>query len=434
MTSRSNPGSPLPRSSSAVDLNSLYRRYSPKRFTTTDFLPSMTGFSRYIKALFVLYIVVSLLYTLVHFYSLFQANYGIFGSSSSSSSRTVVGKFVLDGSGRTSTAGSDGAWTGRFSAVMAADGSGEESVASVPFDDVTDSMLYSKMFQYALQPTRVVPYFFRMSSRVRKDDITISTIITMERLSVFNNLVIKYKGPISVAVHIPDDEEKLAAIEQLHKFYRNNPFFAEYVDLHLVVDAYDRQFNYWRNVARFFARSDLIMMIDVDFLLCSDLRYNFEQLDPVYKERVNNGSAVFVVPAFEFTNTAADLEVVNYPETKSELKKYYTDNGAIMFHNNWRRGHGPTDYDKWFDGKEPYKVSEYNYNYEPYVLMKREGLPWCDERFVGYGSNKAACLYEIFLAGVEFWVMPEDFLVHQRHPYPENDRRVEVSFFLEYQK
>jgi hypothetical protein len=54
----------------------------------------------------------------------------------------------------------------------------------------------------------------------------------------------------------------------------------------------------------------------------------------------------------------------------------------------------------------------------------------CDERFVGYGANKAACLYEIFLAGVQFWAMPNDFLIHQRHPYPENDRRVEVFFFL----
>lgn len=51
----------------------------------------------------------------------------------------------------------------------------------------------------------------------------------------------------------------------------------------------------------------------------------------------------------------------------------------------------------------------------------------CDERFVGYGSNKAACLYEIYLSGAEFWVLPNDFLIHQRHPYPENDRRVEVG-------
>ena len=52
----------------------------------------------------------------------------------------------------------------------------------------------------------------------------------------------------------------------------------------------------------------------------------------------------------------------------------------------------------------------------------------CDERFVGYGSNKAACLYEIFLSGAEFWVLPNDFLIHQRHPYPENDRRVERKY------
>lgn len=46
---------------------------------------------------------------------------------------------------------------------------------------------------------------------------------------------------------------------------------------------------------------------------------------------------------------------------------------------------------------------------------------------MGYGANKAACLYEIYLSGVQFWVLPFDFLIHQRHPYPENDRRVEVG-------
>ncbi|CAO3640122.1 unnamed protein product [Mucor fragilis] len=99
-----------------------------------------------------------------------------------------------------------------------------------------------------------------------------------------------------------------------------------------------------------------------------------------------------------------------------------------MFHRGWKRGHGSTNYGKWYKQTKPYKVTEYNYSYEPYVIFKKEGTPWCDERFVGYGANKAACLFEIFLAGIDYWVLPDDFLIHQTHHYPEDTRAKERTY------
>lgn len=52
----------------------------------------------------------------------------------------------------------------------------------------------------------------------------------------------------------------------------------------------------------------------------------------------------------------------------------------------------------------------------------------CDERFVGYGGNKAACLYEMYMSGVSFYVLSDDFLVHQSHAYDEAARKAEVIF------
>lgn len=51
----------------------------------------------------------------------------------------------------------------------------------------------------------------------------------------------------------------------------------------------------------------------------------------------------------------------------------------------------------------------------------------CDERFVGYGGNKAACLFSIYLSGIDFYVLPDDFLIHQSHAYAEETRKNEVS-------
>lgn len=51
----------------------------------------------------------------------------------------------------------------------------------------------------------------------------------------------------------------------------------------------------------------------------------------------------------------------------------------------------------------------------------------CDERFVGYGGNKAACLFEMYLSGMSFYVLSDHFLIHQNHLYEENARKNEVS-------
>ncbi len=50
----------------------------------------------------------------------------------------------------------------------------------------------------------------------------------------------------------------------------------------------------------------------------------------------------------------------------------------------------------------------------------------CDERFVGYGGNKAACLFEMYLAGVSYYVLADHFIIHQNHLYEELAREHEV--------
>ena len=52
----------------------------------------------------------------------------------------------------------------------------------------------------------------------------------------------------------------------------------------------------------------------------------------------------------------------------------------------------------------------------------------CDERFTGYGGNKAACLFEMYLSGISFHVLSDHFLIHQSHLYEEEARKSEVSF------
>ena len=50
----------------------------------------------------------------------------------------------------------------------------------------------------------------------------------------------------------------------------------------------------------------------------------------------------------------------------------------------------------------------------------------CDERFVGYGGNKAACLFEMYLSGTSYFVLTDHFIIHQNHLYEETARKNEV--------
>lgn len=50
----------------------------------------------------------------------------------------------------------------------------------------------------------------------------------------------------------------------------------------------------------------------------------------------------------------------------------------------------------------------------------------CDERFIGYGANKAACLFGMSIAGMEFYILADHFLIHRSHLYAEKARATEV--------
>ncbi|ORX94731.1 hypothetical protein K493DRAFT_329867 [Basidiobolus meristosporus CBS 931.73] len=284
--------------------------------------------------------------------------------------------------------------------------------------------VYSKLFSSAMQPSNLEPFYIRAELIPSPDDITITTLITPDRFEVFEKLINHYQGPISATLHVDETPEKRKILGRLQAMYMRNPSMRRYVDVHLIVDSFERQFNYWRNVARFFARTKYILMLDVDFFPCTNLRQNLQR-HPQLLGKLREGNAAIVIPAFEYGALDEGRNSDHFPRTKDALIKVVRSGHLDMFHKVWQQGHGSTNYTRWYSADQPYLVTEYTYSYEPYVVVKKDAVPWCDERFIGYGANKAACLYEIYLSGTDFWVLPNDFLIHQNHDYPEVTRRME---------
>ncbi|KAG0308284.1 hypothetical protein BGZ98_008455 [Dissophora globulifera] len=391
---------------------------------------------------------------------------------------------------------------------------------------INEDYMLSKAFSGAMQPTRVIPFYFRASfmdedededndyregdddgpsgsqhaktspfaelPRVKVDPslVTITTLITPDRYGVFLKLVKQYRGPISVATHIKKGEDQDRLFHELNAFFQKHAILRKYVDLHVIVDGVDLQLNMWRNIARMFARTDYFMMLDVDFHIPSSLKNNLHR-DPRIRELLSSGAAL-VIPAFEYSLEHDPKDSRYFPDTKADLIPLLEKNHIRVFHDSFPPGHAATDTARWikmskrsseteehrwgsispprgragFDGdydmsnriqedededddarflaegvgpiteeekeayleleasgERPYKITAFEPKYEPYIVLKREGTHWCDERFVGYGANKAACLFEIYISGIDFWVMPQDFLIHQYHDYPTTNRK-----------
>ncbi|KAI9019846.1 glycosyl-transferase for dystroglycan-domain-containing protein [Hyaloraphidium curvatum] len=295
-----------------------------------------------------------------------------------------------------------------------------------------DQYLIHKLFAHALRPVKIEPFFLRAASAPKSRDITVATIMDPSRMDNFLRLVEQYHGPISVAVHVTENYNNVSnIIADLERVYRSHPVVAQRVDMHLVIDKYDRQFNLWRNVARFYARSDFILQLDVDFVIPTNMARTFAE-HPEYLNNIDEHRTIYVLPAFEFAQnsaSAASMEKAEeFPRTKERLAEAWHDNRIKQFHDFFPVGHKSTDYPRWFGSDEPYAIQDYSFKYEPYVVMKKDETPWCDERFVGYGANATACFFELFLAGYRFLVLPRDFVIHQRHAYPEEDRRIERNY------
>ncbi|KAF8897102.1 glycosyltransferase family 49 protein [Gymnopilus junonius] len=292
-----------------------------------------------------------------------------------------------------------------------------------------EQLLVSLAFATSMRPSDIRPYFYRAAGLFDVDDITVTTLITSNRFKVFARLVEKYRGPISVTVHIRDVEEHVQEVLlSLHEMYTSSETMKTFVDVHLVIDGFDRQFNTWRNLARLFARTNFVMMLDIDFYPCTDFRSVIKRLSGKLSDKLFAGRAALVVPAFEYWDFHEGTDYANFPPAKSSLLALVKEDRIGMFHAG--PGHNSTDYKRFYSAApgEVYKVARYQPSYEPYVIFKKDGPPWCDARFVGYGGNKAACLFEMYLSGISYYVLADHFIIHQNHLYEEMARKTERRF------
>ncbi|CAO3616073.1 unnamed protein product [Cunninghamella blakesleeana] len=189
-------------------------------------------------------------------------------------------------------------------------------------DENMNHSIQEKSFSNGLGFEKINPYYYKAQSVINSSphDVSITTLVTPNRLKTLMRLAHYYQGPISAVLHINKKDDQLNdIIHQLNQYYYHDNYdeqqqdddvddkdekeiilsLKRFVDIHLLIDDYERQFNMWRNIARMYARTDYILMLDVDFLASPTLRQVILTLPPKIMDLVRQSHAALVIPAFE---------------------------------------------------------------------------------------------------------------------------------------
>lgn len=85
--------------------------------------------------------------------------------------------------------------------------------------------------------------------------------------------------------------------------------------MHVLLSRGNKQMNTWRNIARFYARTDWFVLLDIDMLPCTDFRSKFLN-NPTVLTKMRTNQVGFVIPAFEYVKQDENRSIDDYPRDK----------------------------------------------------------------------------------------------------------------------
>mmetsp|Transcript_117 Transcript_117/g.187 ORF Transcript_117/g.187 Transcript_117/m.187 type:complete len:524 (-) Transcript_117:849-2420(-) len=176
--------------------------------------------------------------------------------------------------------------------------------------------------------------------------------------------------------------------------------------------------NRLRNAALKAAPTDFVLLADGDQVPYGPVVDEFRQF---MTRRENRVPVAWILAAFE--GQVDDKFICNRgPRRKEDAVRWVARKRLFVFKNAYQpKAYAPIDFEKWSTARTPYTV-DYQEQFEPYVIVSKAMLKLSgvgeqpfDERFAGYGWNKAAFITELYFAGYTFFVSPSSFLVHCSH-------------------
>eukprot|EP00096_Caligus_rogercresseyi_P012496 TRINITY_DN524_c0_g1_i1.p1 TRINITY_DN524_c0_g1~~TRINITY_DN524_c0_g1_i1.p1 ORF type:complete len:453 (+),score=78.30 TRINITY_DN524_c0_g1_i1:95-1453(+) len=292
----------------------------------------------------------------------------------------------------------------------------------------------------------------------------LATQSTVDRLSDLVDLIEYWKGPLSLAIFVPDIEytivsrllnehllkcyESLERIVSVHLAYpKDHPPAAGSPELEEGIssllrnvscskedsknliksllylrpksmlkwrETYAYPQNLLRNMARRSCQTNWTMVSDIDMLTNPDFDMTLNEFfsSPEVSKTCSKDCA-YIVPTYEIKDTQSHI-----PNNKSALMRLVHEGGARQFHVKvFSLNQKASNLKKWESLKNGsnikigYKIDKYILNYEPTYISKPDA-PFFDERFIGFGMTRNTQTYEMFAKGYKFYILENAFLSH----------------------
>jgi Glycosyl-transferase for dystroglycan len=259
---------------------------------------------------------------------------------------------------------------------------------------------------------QVIPNAIPRKESFRRDDIVLLTHLSISRLPQLMIQAQWWHGPISAAIVITSEKD----MDTLFTFIDSNQETFSMTSFHVLVERpmgeSSYPYNVLRNLAMREAEADYILAVDVDFVVgdYDNLRALVRENEQVQKHL--HSRRLLVLPAFE--NTAKGLREEAVPKSKADIINMVAEDEVSPFEITfWTKGHGATNFDMYYANSTDilYEIT-YRYDFEPYVLAYRHGLPRYWNDFRSYYYNKCSFFLEAHLMGFKFSVLRDFFVFH----------------------
>eukprot|EP00301_Raphidiophrys_heterophryoidea_P022136 c6368_g1_i1.p1 GENE.c6368_g1_i1~~c6368_g1_i1.p1 ORF type:complete len:538 (+),score=137.89 c6368_g1_i1:95-1615(+) len=237
------------------------------------------------------------------------------------------------------------------------------------------------------------------------DTITLTIQANFERLQsgALNRIASQWNGPISCAVLSTSHSDVL-----YHLAHNANAAVKNWVDLHLALASQpwtNYPINKMRNIALKTARTKYVFLVDID----EDIPYPQSKYLEVLKQARPDSytKAVFVMPSFQW---AVENPPQDTPRDIAKLTKYFEKGQATTKHPEYPQAYESPEmgFWKWRQFSQP-QETRYHDSYEPYFIATRGSIPTFDERFEGFGGNKAVHALRLGLEGYHLLMLPVVF-------------------------
>eukprot|EP01084_Bolivina_argentea_P078441 142329_1 len=283
-----------------------------------------------------------------------------------------------------------------------------------------------------------VPLYYVKHGYNKSDAIlSIATMCDISRLGSTKQMAKNFNGPISISIYIESLETELKnqkICTKIKKYFQNiNNKYNIYISIlypnyqtqyykSLKISSIDTPFgaqvpiNALRNLAVFSCDTQYVSVLDAELVYMST---TINLINDHQYRLTDRNDTIWIIPSFEWTSHNFERRTFS----KNDLFKQINLNHIQIFHGEISDAQICTNYSKWYNTTNNYKIDYCHHMYEPWIILKTEyaknKYKWNND-YIGRGCNKVQQFAWLAYNCLQLEVVHDMFIIH-KYSKPHED-------------